>query len=423
MASNVYTGAKLFPWQKAVAVEICDQKGTGKVVVCKSHRQAGKSLMCENILLYYAINYPRTRNAIISPVLSQSRKVFREIVNAIIETGIIQKKNETLLELTLINGSMIIFRSAEMKDTLRGETINGILIWDEAAYLNEQVAELTLPWLQVHKSPLLIVSTPKIKDGLFWLYWNQGLTGEGNVVSIDWNDFDTSALLSEEIKEQYKKILTPNQYKSEILGEWLDDEGMVFSHFKECVEDNMIQPTDRLYVGIDYAAGGGESHDYTVISMFNQDGKQVFLDYWNTGETNTSIDRLVRDIEPYKKQIVLIQPELNSIGTPLTDILKTRLQTSNIIGFNTTNKSKSDLVGHLQVAFQNEEIRILSDKQQLNQLGTYAAEYNFKTKTITYNAPNGLHDDICMSLMLAYDAYRQYKVTGYYKVGVIRGTR
>ena len=37
--TKTYIGAKLFEWQKAVVDEICDQRGTNKVVVCKETRR------------------------------------------------------------------------------------------------------------------------------------------------------------------------------------------------------------------------------------------------------------------------------------------------------------------------------------------------------------------------------------------------
>ena len=89
-------------------------------------------------------------------------------------------------------------------------------------------------------------------------------------------------------------------------------------------------------------------------------------------------------------------------------------------GFNTTNKSKNDLVAQLQVAFEQRQIEILDDERQLLELGSYSAEYNPKTHTITYNAPNGLHDDICISLMLAWDAYHKRTLRGAYSIGFAR---
>ena len=119
----------------------------------------------------------------------------------------------------------------------------------------------------------------------------------------------------------------------------------------------------------------------------------------------------------------MVQTELNSLGTPLTDFLKNRPQLKTIInkfvGFNTTNQSKNAIVQNLQIAFEQKEIEILEDEKQSRELATYTAEYNAKTRNVSYNAPNGLHDDICIAMMLAYDAYKNGKIIGNYNISVI----
>ena len=288
LQTKTFIGAKLFEWQKAVTDEICDQLGTNNVVVCKAHRQAGKSYMCEGVLLHYALNYSRTTNAMISPTLNQSRNIFKELVSAIYESGVIKRKNETLLEIELINGSRIFFRSSEMGEALRGYHIDGILILDEASYLSEDIAQLVLPWRQVAKAPMLVVSTPKLKTGLFFRYYNMGIERVDNTITIDWNDYNTSPLLSQEQIETYKKILSPNQFKSEILGEFLDMEGMVFTN----IEPNIKDTTEykKLYAGIDWGTGKGE--DYTALTIFNENGEMVYLDYFNQLGTFAQVERL-----------------------------------------------------------------------------------------------------------------------------------
>ena len=135
------------------------------------------------------------------------------------------------------------------------------------------------------------------------------------------------------------------------------------------------------------------------------------------------MDKLSALLSRYERQTDVIQAELNSIGTPFTDMLKQKLSSQlrgKVQGFNTTNKSKNDLVAQLQVAFEQRQIEILDDERQLLELGSYSAEYNPKTHTITYNAPNGLHDDICISLMLAWDAYHKRTLRGAYSIGFAR---
>lgn len=423
MSKKIFIGGKLYPWQKAVTDAICNKIGSDLTVCVSAHRQAGKSFTCEQILLHYALNHARTESAMVSPTLNQSRNIFREIINATYESGVIKKKNETLLEIEFINGSRIFFRSAEMGDALRGYHVNGILIIDEFSYMQDSVAQLVLPWRQVAKAPMLVVSTPRLKTGLFFKYYTLGKEGEPNFITIDWNDFDTSELLTPEQIETYRKILPSNQFRSEILGQFLDNDGMVFTNINACIGNP--DTANKLYVGIDYGSGQGE--DYTSISMFNENGEMVFIDYFNDLGTFAQIERLIIDLLKYEKQIVSIQTENNSIGEPLTDLLKKTLKdgkhndlANRIVKFTTTNDSKARLVSQVQVGLERKEIKLLNDSNLIGQMSAYEAAYNFKTGKVSYNGAQGIHDDNVMSMMLAYDAYKNNKSSGVYSIGFAR---
>lgn len=423
MSSKVFIGGKLYPWQKAVTDAICNKIGSDLTVCVSAHRQAGKSFTCEQILLHYALNHARTESAMVSPTLNQSRNIFREIINATYESGVIKKKNETLLEIEFINGSRIFFRSAEMGDALRGYHVNGILIIDEFSYMQDSVAQLVLPWRQVAKAPMLVVSTPRLKTGLFFKYYTLGKEGEPNFITIDWNDFDTSELLTPEQIETYRKILPSNQFRSEILGQFLDNDGMVFTNINACIGNP--DTANKLYVGIDYGSGQGE--DYTSISMFNENGEMVFIDYFNDLGTFAQVERLIIDLLKYEKQIASIQTENNSIGEPLTDLLKKTLKdgkhndlANRIVKFTTTNDSKARLVAQVQVGLERKEIKLLNDSNLIGQMSAYEAAYNFKTGKVSYNGAQGIHDDNVMSMMLAYDAYKNNKSSGVYSIGFAR---
>ena len=417
-----FQGIKPFSYQQAVINEVKDAKGSGKTVVVKSRRQVGKSVLIANLLLYYAINYKGTKNYVLSPTLKQGKNIYKTIINAISGCGIIKSKNATDLFITLINGSSISIKSAEQKESLRGETCTGILCIDECAYISSEVYNIVKPWCDFHKAVTLMVSTPFVKSGFFWEYYNHGLNREYNCVSIDWSDEkyqdDMDFILPPSKLEEYRKLLPKNVFLTDYLGIFIDDDGTVFTDFKKCINKNEIKDSDKLYLGIDWAAGV-ESDD-TVIVAFNQYGKQVYLDYFNKLTPTQQIDRIEKFIVQYKNQIAVVQTELNSLGTPLTDFLKNRSQLKTIInkfvGFNTTNQSKNAIVQNLQIAFEQKEIEILEDEKQSRELATYTAEYNAKTRNVSYNAPNGLHDDICIAMMLAYDAYKNGKIMGAYIV-------
>lgn len=419
---RTYKGMKLFPWQKEVTDFICNAKGTGKVCVVKAPRQRGKSYLCEGILLHYAINQAHSINAMISPTLAQSRKVFKEIVNAIYASGIIAKKNETLLEIELINGSTIFFKSSEMGDGLRGFKVDGILILDEAAYLTDDILELILPWRQVSNAPMLLVSTPKIKQGAFYSYWVQGFGDNELIRSIDWCEWDTSCMISEEMIKQYKKVMTANQFKSEILGEWLDDDGMVFTNITENILDYEVTASTTYYGGIDF--GAGNTGDYTSLTIFNEKGEMVFLDYFNDLGTFQQVDRLLNDLEPFMYKMKKLYAENNSIGSPFIDLIiksakEQRLtQIINCLErWTTTNSSKQKLVTTFCAGLEHSEAKLLNDRVLTNQLSAYEATYNVKTQTITYNGAYGTHDDSVMSTMIAWYAYKNEQTVGLYSIG------
>lgn len=383
--------------------------------------------MIANLLLYYALNNKKYKCYCISPTLKQSKSIFNTIYDAVSASGLITKANAADLEIKFINSSFIFFKSAEQKDALRGYTADFVCI-DECCFISDDVYYIVAPWADAKQAPVLMVSTPFIKEGFFWNFYNYGLEGINNTVTINWSDEqfkeDILKILPLEKLEEYRRMLPTNQFKTEYLGEWLDDEGVVFDNFRECIKNNSLNTYDQLFVGLDWASG--VDGDETVISIINGRGEQVYIDGWNNLNTTQTIEKIVGIIQPYLPQIASITTETNSIGKPYTDLLTEKLpqvHRTKVKGFTTSNSSKADLVSDLQVAFQENKITILDDDKQKRQISIYSAEYNPKTKNVTYNAPRGLHDDRVMALMLSYHGYKEKQTTGYYSLGGTRMSR
>lgn len=426
--SNVkqYVGFHPYSYQKAVTDKLCniDSKGKNKIVVCKSSRQKGKSFMIANILLYYSINFSKTKNYCVTPTLKQAKEIFKTITNAISESGIIKSCNATEYSIRLINGSYIMFKSAEQgEDNLRGYTCNGILCIDEAAFIDDNIFNVILPWVDYWKANILLTSTPFIKSGFFYTYYNYGLEKLNNCETVDWCDIeyleDIQRVMPVERLEMYRKTLPSNVFKTEYLGEWLDDDGTVFLNFNNCLKETPIGKNDKLYVGIDWSNQTG--NDYTVISIFNQNGEQVLLKYFNDLSSTGQIDVVDMTLKPLLNQIVVIQTELNSIGTPYTSLLEKRSQiyANKIKGFNTSNTSKNSIVVNMQTALEQNQATLLYDEKQRREFGYFTAIYNPKTRNVSYSAPNGLNDDCVMATLLAYDAYRNGLNSGNYSFSYI----
>lgn len=423
---KTFIGPKLKPWQKAVTDILCADDSKGLTVCIKAPRQRGKSYLCMGLLLWFALNKKNSTSAMVSPTLGQARKVFKDIVKA--ASKAIKRKNETLLEIEFINGSTVFFKSAEQRDNLRGYTVDGILIIDEAAYMPDTILELVLPWRQVSFCPMMLVSSPRTRDGFFYHYFQDGLLPNTGIKTIDWNDFNTSEMISPELMAQYKKILTRNQFKSEIEGEFLDGDGLVFTNIRLsaiAVPFNGQNNYKGLYGGVDFGAGGGGDSDYTALVLFDETGQMVFLDYFNDLGTFQTVDRILRDLEPFKHNLKYINMENNSIGSPLIDLI---LKTANDRGdyklssvihrWVTSNTSKNKLVNQLQVGLEQGNTKILDDSMLINQLSSYEATYNIKTQTVSYEGACGTHDDLCMATMMAWDSYYNHGLTaGVYSIG------
>lgn len=409
-------GPKLFSYQRDVA-DLLLERGAGKTVCCKSRRQTGKTTLISSLLCYYSFNFSGSKNFVVSPSLAQAKNVFNQVFDAVSsgDKSLIQKANANDLELKFINNSTVSFKSEAMGNRLRGYHSDGIICLDECAFMSDDILPLILPWGTFHRANILMVSSPFIRNGFFYKYFTDGLDGVEGISSVDWTDHkyqeELDAILPPETLEMYRRQMPANQFKSEMLGEWLDDEGMVFTGFRELAGNYTIKPSDKLYWGIDWGLGEttGDNSDDTVLTAINQNGEQVYLEFINNMSPTRQQDRIGSVLKHYEKQTYGVQPELNSLGTVYTDNLKAKVSNSlasKIKGFNTSNESKGGIVASLQESFETGKVHILNNEKQMRQLAGYAAEFNPKTRRVTYNGAAGTHDDACIALMLAHDCWK-----------------
>lgn len=385
---------KLHKHQRDVYDAVISDNGAGNIYVVKSKRQCGKSFVASLILIYFSLNKRDTISMIVEPTLNQSRRIFKDIVKMLEGSGIIKNANQSLLSIDFINGSEIIFKSAEQYDAIRGYSVSGILIVDEGAFIRDDVYEILFPVRDAHNAPMLVISTPLFCDGYFYILFTST-----NSKSYDWCDYDTSMFLSDEKLEQYRNTLSDLKFRSEYLGQFITDGGYVFKNIAKCILGDSDITGKPVVCGIDWAVGN--DGDDTVLSLLDANANAVEFVRLNNMSPVEQIDTIVNKLNtiPSLKKVVV---EQNSIGNVYLDMLKHKYSRHSIITkFNTTNDSKRRIIEQLATAFQNENIHIQNDRELINQLQHYAVE---KTKTgYTYNGA-GAHDDYVMSLAMAYDA-------------------
>lgn len=418
---KTFIGYTPYQWQQAVHNGLTKYgKNSRHIHVVKAKRQIGKSFIIINELLRFSINYEGTTSCCLSPTLNQARKIYKEILKVTDQTGIIRKKNDSLLEIELINDSIIVFKSAEQRESLRGYTFNGILCIDEAAYISDEVYSIIRPTTDVWGAPILMVSTPKFRMGFFFETYQMGYLDKykGKITSYDLCKFDTSALLPADTLELYRQMLPKNMFKTEYEGEFLDSESIVFGNIKECVGNN--GDYNELYIGIDWGSGTGS--DNTVITALTEHNEMVFQLAFNNKSTLQQIDYIVEYLEGYGNKVKHIVAECNGLGKPLCDNLKAKMKDSKlskvlITEWNTTNANKIELINKLQVAFEQKRIKILNDESLISELSMFEAKINLKG-TVQYGAPAGANDDRVMSLLFAIQSKELKTKKGKYCISV-----
>lgn len=78
--------------------------------------------------------------------------------------------------------------------------------------------------------------------------------------------------------------------------------------------------------------------------------------------------------------------------------------TTSVQGVQFTNATKANLVEALALAFERGDLQILNDPLLVGELQAYEME-RLPSGLVRYSAPDGLHDDIVMSLALAWAAF------------------
>ena len=173
---------KYTPHQGQRVVHEAIDSGKYKFIVVNGSRQSGKSKLISIEVIKRALNESNKRIMVVSPKASQSKKIAKDIINPIKNSApnLIKSATESMgnINCTFINGSSIDFKSAESKDSLRGNTVDYLFI-DEAAFVAEDtVNEILLPMVITRPNAvIIIVSTPKGKNW-FYDYFQKGKNDE-----------------------------------------------------------------------------------------------------------------------------------------------------------------------------------------------------------------------------------------------------
>ena len=396
--SNKVRGAKLIGWQNDLVREFLSLKKDERLVI-KKCRQVGCSFTFAQILFYVAINRPRSTSIYITTTNSAARKFFTDMGEFCKESSLVSM-NGSLLEMTFWNGSIIYFKSSESQ--LRGISCKrgGIMVVDECAFLKSDIWTSILPFTTVSKANTLIASTPWTKRGMYYTFYERALSGDPGYHLIDTRDYDLSYFISEDQREEYRKILSPQAFRTEIDGEFMDSTSGVFGDYQSIYAEP--EDKDPVWCGIDFSVSVGG--DDTVLTGFNKSKQQCLLYYDNSIADPVQRAEKLADIINSYPSIKKVICETNSMGSTFISIMRRKLKRPNILEeFTTTNSTKKDIIENLVSLIGQKEITLLDDPKQDYEFAIFQlvelknGKYSYAADTKVQNSK----DDIVMATAFA----------------------
>ena len=385
-------------------------------LVARWSRQCGKTIFAEIMLIEYLCK-AKTFNAYISPTFAQGKKVFAELVQLLESTGIIRKANAADLKIESIYGSTLKFFSMESPTSIRGNTVSGLLVLDEAAFFPTQLPSgedpyynVIFPIIKARKPKVLVISTPNGRQGCYFDLYLKAFNEEKGYKQITATIYDDDLITDEEI-EELKRGYPPLAFKQEFEVEFLDNALTVFPNFQTCFDGNFVK--GKCWIGIDPSSVG---EDNTIVSVINQEN--VVRQFKVDGSLDQKYDRIAKIVNEMNPIATYI--ENNSIGEVMANEIKKKLnRKSNFYTFTTTNESKKQYISLIAVDIANNNIHFEENNKLLySELSTFTFKLT-KTGNITYAAKEGFHDDTVTSLGICLQCKEDFLHSGEPKLNFV----
>lgn len=354
-------------------------------------RRFGKSQAAANEVIKFACTHKKSTSWIVAPIFPQAMISWR-MIKQILPHELIKTPHLTEKYIELINNSTIWIKSADNPDNLRGEGIS-FLVVDEAAMVKREAWEEVLrPALSDKRGRAVMISTPKGHNWFFEM-WTRGQDPQfPQYQSWKFLTADNPYISPQEIEEA-RSTLPELVFRQEYMAEFLDDIGAVFRGVELCISGPFSEPQpNRIYIlGVDLA----KYTDFTVLCVMDDTGHLVAFDRFNQIDWAFQKQRIISTAQKFKAKIII---DSTGVGDPIWEDLKRA--GLNIEGYKFTNESKKQLIEGLSIAIEQKSISYPDIPELINELRIFGYKIS-KTGAITYNAPQGYHDDCVISLALA----------------------
>ena len=382
---------ELLKWQQ----EVFNDEARFKVVA--AGRRCGKSRLAAWTLIIKALQTAKVTVFYVAPTQGQARDIMWGLL-ADLAHPVITNKHVNNMEITLVNGSRICLKGGDRPDTMRGVSLEYLVI-DEYADVKQQVFEEILrPALADRKGDCLFIGTPKGRNHFYDLYIYADSEEDDSFKAWHFTSYDNETLDPDEINLA-KKSMSSFAFRQEFMSSF---EALGSEIFKE----EWVQFSDDTpeigdyYIAVDLAGFEDPSSrskknkrlDSTAISVVkvNEQGwhvEDVIHGRWTLEKT---AQKIFNAVDRYRPISVGIERGIakQAVMSPLSDMMRRNSRYFRIEELTHGNQKKTDrIVWALQGRFEN----------GLVTLGK--GEWNAEFLDQLFQFPNHLvHDDLIDSL-------------------------
>ena len=367
-------------------------------------RQTGKTFMMMNDAVMRGLNTPRTRMFWVSPIQDQANKVMKDIEAAFINhqdvfAQIVKRFDRKNNEMYFHNGSFVKFRSADSGDNLRGATLDFIYI-DEAAFMRiDFINEVLLPMVTRTSGRVVMSSTFNGKNW-YWDWYQRGLDKDNvdDIISIRKTYLDLNDPDVEKTVLGIKKNMTKAQFDQEFLCKPVSSDAL-FSNIEESVLKHQPSEYERVYIGMDI----GVAQDYSVLTAMTENYEVIDIDRFHYKEDRLDSESFKERIKDFYRKhydkLAACYFEVNN-NDLLFDEITDDDTMYKMIPFQTTSKSKPEIVRNLIKLFEDKIIKIPDYNELVKELYDFKSKRNPITGNLQFSNTDGKHDDMVMSLAI-----------------------
>lgn len=317
----------------------------------------------------------------------------------------------------LLPGRIVIeFKSADRPGALLGRGLDFVVATEAArlkpeAFYNSLLSRLNSPGRGPSGAGgrIMANSTP---NGRGWWYelCTRAENSGGDMSYYHYTSFDNPYINPEEIEKQ-RLLMTERAFRQEYLAEFIEPENGVFSGVSACLEPYSYpikaKKGARYLVGIDWGRHG-DATAVIVIDASATPYKIANVLHLCQKTYSEQISLIKSFLAPYQREAV-ITAESNSLGDPLIEQLRHFIP--QIRPFFTNSARKMQIVEAAALAIEQREILfpakvqagiLTSIERAFTEELAYFQAKTSSSGTVTYSAPDGLHDDLVMAFCIAY---------------------